>query len=560
VADSTKRLSFPVATCTLGAVAIFVFGYLAYTQPAREIRGLKETLAPYRVPAITYGGVTYGINEGVVTPTPGNARDERAILRIARFALVQRLDPMLALPGVDLDLLRKNIAHLKESQEAIVQHFSERGDRTFSAFYPIDFLEELATLESLRRTLFIEASDAHITAYNTSYNKALDAYETNAAAVQANMHATAPQHGAYRMWGGVVDNASTDAALSALRVASTRALDVQRVRMRCYEDGRAFQPIVPPTPEPPVRTEHAPETSPSMKEHEAIFDAFLAAAQEPIYTHYATERPKIAIANPACAPEQAYGYYQYWHLKDHKGQQGIRTENLADIYYVAEEGTNPYRAYMHDQGVPLEQQSSGNFYLCPEAGHDYGRIMSIASIQEQVAAKPLRAYFPELEASEEALLNADMLDETLVYTYLEALSRVLSAEGEVGFDTKSGGALFHAHELMAIWYAQSAGFDYALGNMANWNDHIIAIAPLLQLDPWFMAISRGYFSSLLLPYNRSFVGDTEITFFKERAALDMKVAGYESYRTGRYASLSADEFIKILAKSRDAAQRAIESL
>lgn len=562
VAVSSKfSLSFSlptVAVCALCAAALFVGVYVVIVAPMRDMTTLKEELTPYRVPKITYAGQTYEVTQGIVSPTPKTADDERAILRIARYAVEQRRDPVMTLPGVDLLILKKNITHLEESARAFAEAFAhEKKSDALTHMYPVDFLRELATLEEYRRALLYEASDEHIRAYDAALTRTLAAYETYTTSLRPLLMEDAPQQGNYVMWGGTVDAASAPRALDALEEAHARVQDMREARLRCYTSGRTCTPFTEAI-FAPLHTKPAPAPLAHIGEHAEIYDAYAAAAVEPRYSVVSSTQPLIAIETPSCAPHQEYGYYRYWYFEDARGRRGIRTENLEDIYIAMEEGENPYRVFMRENSIEFEHQSSGNFYLCPESGDDFGRIMSLARIQEAVRTEPLSSRFPELDAVETALLHTSLLDEAHVSSYLEALAQLIGSKGERAFDDDT---LLHAYELFDIWHAQSGGFEYALGSMAHWNDHMVTIAPLLKPDPWFMFTTRGYFSFLLLPYNKSFVGDTaRISFFKDREAPELTQTGYETYRTGRFASLSPEAFTTLLIETRNAAEAALATL
>jgi hypothetical protein len=431
--------------------------------------------------------------------------------------------------------------------------------------YPDAFLNDLQTLEELRRTVETAPSDRAIEAYHDGYLAMSDAHRAYIDALVPLIQEGPQTRGALETWGGSLD---TDSFLSGLR-AIDDARDLRDAsesrRFDCY---RGIRRACPPLTEEAqrllaeIRTDQqAPSLpSPDIREHADIFERYYRSTPEETYTVLPSDgiQPTAALTDAACAPGFETAYYRYWETMTPQGVVARRMELMNDIYMSSEDGGDPYHSYMRSMNVEAEHLSAGNFYLCPESGDDYGRVMRLYALRDAIIEHPLGGTDAVLASLETPIIEDPLLSEARISAYLGALRARLSEEGEYAFEARYGdGSILQAYRLFHVYREQTAGLDYALGTMTHLNLHLARIAPLADPDPWYMATMRSYVSFLLLPYNRSVVPSDRISFIAAKKHLDAKRAGIDTYRnSGR----GPDEMLSFMERARERVNHAYDAI
>src|SRR3989338_4563061 len=100
----------------LGAAIVLVIGSLGLVRQSwlEEKEYLSHVLSEFIIPPVAVKSEHYVIKNGAVSPAP-RFFEERRVLRLAQYALLNRIDPVLALSGANIEQLRASIGALEKS-------------------------------------------------------------------------------------------------------------------------------------------------------------------------------------------------------------------------------------------------------------------------------------------------------------------------------------------------------------------------------------------------------------------------------------------------------------
>lgn len=161
-------------------ISIFIFaGILWYATTEYESIVLRQDVARFIIPPVTFENAMYDVENGNVTTRgiPVHGELEKSVLRLARFSIETRINPLFGLEGTDLLQFQNSIEELKDSAEKIAQLYEfEEANIIRASFYPIAFLRELHKTEKLRREFAAHPSDLLARRYHSQLMVTLDRY------------------------------------------------------------------------------------------------------------------------------------------------------------------------------------------------------------------------------------------------------------------------------------------------------------------------------------------------------------------------------------------------
>ena len=171
------RLSTRWLIILAAGLAIAAGGALSLQQAwlqERE-RSIAE-LSRFIIAPVAIAERTYQISGGRVVRSDGGAvglAESLRALRLMRYALLTRIDPVFALSGVDLDRLTVAIRALEESLVALAATSSPEERERISDLYPVRWLATLPELERERRALIASPSLAAVQHYQVRLSESI---------------------------------------------------------------------------------------------------------------------------------------------------------------------------------------------------------------------------------------------------------------------------------------------------------------------------------------------------------------------------------------------------
>src|SRR3989344_3873827 len=177
------------------ALAI-VFGAAAATihrTGSAERDFLERELTPYLVPPVSLEGRTYEIHRGKIVAPAEEVSIFTAVrvLRLARYAVITRADPIFGLSGVDTHRLAAGVGKLNETLEDIASTQPREADRArLTALHPVVFLRTLPELEELRRAVVANPDIGTVRRYQEQLEAAIGIASAEAIRLGENISAT----------------------------------------------------------------------------------------------------------------------------------------------------------------------------------------------------------------------------------------------------------------------------------------------------------------------------------------------------------------------------------
>ena len=145
-----------------------------------QVEFLHNELESFIVPPVEVNGKHYEVDGGIVFKKGKQVslRESLPVLKIAHYAVINRLDPVFALEGTDVDILKKSIEYLISSLETFApQYESDEEERIRERLYPIQFLQSLVETEALRQQLVASPTKNLVERYHTALGTTITLYQ-----------------------------------------------------------------------------------------------------------------------------------------------------------------------------------------------------------------------------------------------------------------------------------------------------------------------------------------------------------------------------------------------
>ena len=504
------------------------FGYEAWQTYTQQRGVLFTQLAPYAVPNITHDGIEYTITD-VELDGVSVARQNK-LLRLAYFATVMRIDPLLALPGVDLEVFYAAIGELERSQERIASVYSseETKDLILTSLYPISFLKSLHDLEQLRRQVIGNPSFSDAEAYQQQFAHTYKLYRETMTAFQYAIEEHIPdevKESIFSFHTGYSDVEFFANTLKKYQDGIAQVYKMQRNRFRCYEGKIKYcSEIVRPQLPSIVSSIVSDEYKDTILQHQAFVKAF---REEP-YRGYSHPYARVELSTSRCGDQGKPGYYYPWWREDDSGLSVFRPELLHEIFFYdlwhgwhsEWEYAKAYRAL---GGPQYLYQSIANHYVCPDLGLDMTTMLSMLYVAENklrlspVGLDPqpeIDTLIDAVTSAYYALPDSQHLTQVTIESYITALHVLLTSVSEPDLYEYIGPTTTQAlHDLVTVYYARTASLPDVLMSLVSNNEAVADYAlygtptglPSLLLLQTAPMVLYGGFTPTIQPRPYSFV-------------------------------------------------------
>lgn len=497
-AESTKALLFLACAAALLLAAVFSHSNInPYARALTEAR-VRET--------VTLDGQIYEIANGQVM---SETREEhghlafRASIIAYQKAAASRA-PVLALPGVDLEYMRKALAELETaSKELVIKnqgsglHAEELGH-----LYPIKFLLSLADTEEARRAFIQTGSDRDALKYRLQEISTAREYIAAIRDFKKAFSSAVPEESSQFMTETrIVTRSDT---LKLLEEIERSALEIQHQSwgslmcgighfQGCRTDGLALDRI----------DVHAPDSSPASDLSDIrriLDDTFLNMNNVPTRT--------VTLADSSCIDS---GKPQtFWLVPDYApGAYAAPMIYAGDIRFVdgfAFPSVPFFKAYA-ERNVRYVLSTPLLHYQCMGVGNDLARIHTVAFIA-QIASEARLSSFAKKHRTEFASLESRLSDPESI-TESDALEYLQLALDEIKLGNMSSPVGDKILDAYLRTRRQSGGIEYLIRYIAHIESSNVRLAEQgmpIEFDPEFLFMTRSAFPSFLF-VTRSMLDD-----------------------------------------------------
>lgn len=424
-------------------------GYFFYFN--RQIQQLETELVGFLVPPIEYRGTSYQIDEGEVHGTL-LPHEELRVLKLARYTLLARLDPLFGFPGMDLTAYERALDELQHSREDLADYF-EVGESQepilYQTIYPLEFLRSVETLESLRRELVGAPSEDSARRYHAALLMTIDVYQTyieNYLSILDDSTEIGFHEPQTRFHTGYSNATYFSQVLRVYADAAEAAKDEAHKRRACQQLLRVTSSCMSPQyPEEFVAGEAGErlEVSETIAQNVALTRTY----REAVYQGTTTNPALVALENSQCFFEQQPVYYHLWWHKAPNGSLVFRPDMINELYVYdfktgKQSSWNFSKEYISRGGPQYIFQPVANHYVCPDLASDMMTLLSIADVYEKGV-----------------LEGGEMMREHEVLAHLDALAADLRS------GALSGEEVHAAEELLVTYAHKTTGFPEAIMNV-----------------------------------------------------------------------------------------------
>ena len=492
-------------------IALAVLGLSAATvlQTRAEVAQLQSELTGFIVPAVdSKAGLS--LRASAIVPIFA----ERDKLRLKRFVVETRLNPLFGLSGVNLNAFETSIEDLQNSLDNFVELYSEEDKALLeSHFYPIAFLEALHDTETLRRAFLSSPSKERAREYHT---KLLEVQSSHEEALQS-LIAVLREKGAEKdhlttRIGFVGGETSIEYMLGVLdtEYERTRAprKDINN-RWRCFEGYTSK--CIPLAEQLALLQPEENHTAATISARTSSNAHLLRTFREFDSTALRSEAlPFVALSDSSCFESPAL--FVPWEKHVGRGTS-LEAELANDLIFIdTEAADSTYFKKLREGGQRYFYQPMTNLYLCPDLALDLSRMSTVLDIQSVLKEQPLfvGSKFDELGTLETRIVSADTLADTDVQNYVHAVAELLMREGEQKLaDVVGETQTLRAESLLTHFYQGTSQFDRLIQNAIHQNEVIRPIAALGDdMNTTFLFTVRGYQSLMLGFFNRSVTAHT----------------------------------------------------
>lgn len=504
-----RLLLFGVVTCAV-AYAIFIFS------AEHQYRQTKHELDAFTFPSHEEGSFS---------------RKEASLYR---YVIAARIDPIFALPGVDIQNLRVAIEALEVSRNEFLDSFEPHEQKLLrDTLYPLDFLEKLSQSENTRRTFIDDPSYASARAYHEAIKAALSAYKENVRDFTRIVRTFDDR--TLGFWDGTTNPRHIAGILEEAASEASRRSREESLRFMCLSYGFPCPSLLQAqgATMPDYENEAGDTLPPAIERNLAIVDG---RADRPAQTltqwgeewHARTARvldedpPSPLSALPValhrdshCTLDGESAYVRFWWSNSRASD--IPTERLSlvnDLYFHdVESAQSDFEQELKALGV-LYMYQPLNPFVCIDYGNDSAAIFTARAIQRSlqnhslfIDREPDGELLERLRELEGAIRESqDVLSTHTVDVFIGLLESLLLSGENPPLHTLIGReSALQAEQLITLWKSKSAGFEHLVGYADDENVTTRLLAQYRDLTLEELFLIRSYASILFQLSNETIV-------------------------------------------------------
>jgi hypothetical protein len=429
--------------------------------------------------------------------------------RQARYLRLTQVNPLYAMPAVNLTQMEQAVASLVASRTEILsvadQYGAAQRKRIAAALYPTAYLSEMIALEVQRRALAKGAGKEQLRAYQSQLLYTIDAYAAYISSLLDALKATADDvsYKGLEYHFGRSSFTHFIAGIEAYHADAVRARDQAQARWACLETDLAEceRPVwsAVPNPKPLDYSTDIFERAPAR-----ITRAIRAQGQlggKPVGPGWTMLNGSDCSAGDTPVP------YLLWRFPTASGVAIFRPEVVSDVLvhdHQIDRNSNAYERILDSLGMQrFLFQPHTNLYACPDAAGDSARLRTMAymfAVAKTFDWHPTGEVSPELEVAlarawdvSQRLRTAPVLTETAAQRLAHEVTAVLADFGREQMIGALGATRLRQLETIALAYRlRTPYFAQDIMNLVYGNT---AIGDYVPHAPW------GFLEELLFTRN-----------------------------------------------------------
>ena len=487
---------------TLIIVLLLGLSVVSVHKVQKEIRVLQSELSEFIVPAVT------GMKDSKSSLV--SLFGEQRTLRLQRFAVETRLNPLFGLTGVNLDAFKNSITALEEGLHDFAPLYAPSDEQRLQEhLYPLMYLNMLHDVEAARRQLILTPSKELAEEYQDLLVSLLDEYDVYIISLQnifSEFGADRRDETSIGFVGGDTSIAHIQTTLTSLRDNITQQRKLLRDRWKCYQGKLEHcvalsDQLVQLTPLSILEfSDTFPERIQTNRDLLTLFRSYDSTAVQ------TTALPEsVSIVGSSCFNDPAT--FVPW-TKGTNDLTSIEVELANEVVFNdTAGGESAYFNRLHEMEQRYFYQSVTNMYLCPDIAYDLATVSTLIHIRSILQNNPLfkNTTLNHVAALERELTSAEVLTEAHVQSYVQAVALLLLKRGEVELKNELGAEdVLRAEELLGIYHQQSARYDQMITNAMQKN---LIVGPIKlsgnEMALPFLFTTRSYQPLLLGFFNNS---------------------------------------------------------
>lgn len=435
-----------------------------------------------------------------------NGQETLATLRTIYARTLAERNPLMALPGTDLDRLDSNVRALSTLEENFIEvNASSSNVALLRSLYPTDFLADLTMVERARRAFVRSRTAADQAAYEAAATVTFTSYQQDAETFKRAFAQAVPETGArFATDGNIISRAdildSVDTLLRAMK--STEARFAARTRCTRGIIGACVAsdlvaPTIPITPERSLRASDLSQAR-SIRAIQAAAHQDALIVQGPMYL-----LPSSAcVANIPGAP--LFAFYTQLATSSYSGLFPMYIGNIRFNQTDTARSGPGFEAFgtALREHVTYTLDSPMVHYSCLQMAHDSGKLFAMRAAYELAQSHTLSTYatsttaIAALRALEQA---EEVVSQSTVEAYLNAAHKL----------TLPADLATRIHDLSLAYMFTSERFDANVGEILNDEESNLALVRLgwpISVGVPYAFFIRSSIQTLLLADNPSAVG------------------------------------------------------
>ncbi|MEX0917815.1 MAG: hypothetical protein WDZ93_01530 [Candidatus Paceibacterota bacterium] len=482
-------------TFATGLVLAVIVGGLGIAVQQRSIEQFSYMLHDAGVyETVAYQNRLYEVRGGVVvTDTTLSRSDQMTILRLAYAKRVLRVNPSIALPGIDIEYLEQGANQLQDVQERLSEYEPGIVGKVLvrHTLFPSDTLRAAGAAEKARRLFLEESTMDHLTDYLHAASRLDATYQRESILYEAayrwfvrydTIRVVTERHS--------ITKENTLDTLQLLRGASRSAGQHVVSFTRCVTD--VFAPCDATALRYPVVWSDTETVSNANTTYQDVGRLYQMIDTETGRDH---ERIHVTLErswclNPEVDPRVVVESPSRSHplIQEGSDVRMIRVEDFLEV---------PFYRYFYGRGYTYVPASPFSHYACAAASRDIGAALTTRDVRQYALEHQLSGYLEETTDYESLRslesITAEAVAEDRARAYIETALRYVGT-GEIPQEHHAALADF---ALRFDRLTEGGGlliFSIAVSEAANATSLDAGVIPAVEID-------RIYFSrSAFVPF------------------------------------------------------------
>lgn len=477
---------------------------------------------------------------------PTNARD----FRLYRFWLQSKYDPILALPGVDIDNLREAVQTYKSTQQPYLHHYSEETQKEIQkALHPFSFLESLPTLESARRDFLEKPTLQKALLYNDNLKLSLEYYQSNSKSLRAFFVNDPNNERIVTFLAGTTSQNFFREALARGEEEVSQQTLVRANRLECLLGKTTSFDCTPRIPEispfAPSDFKEIEVATPLQKSQntEALREYIKREEVFSLSDTQAEDLPLVHLPVSNCTHYGSATYTFVWRKSESSDLLAFWLTPVDDLVFsnTSKKGGAIFDS-LAEVGIAYDFQPI-NPYFCIDSSIDSGLVRTAYFIYDQLTENPILGDVTFNSNTEPQLENLKLLENMILDSkttldvgdvenfVLEANSLIRQNNHTSLLQNLTEEQLELLSDIVLLWRTQSAWFESEIGRLDDMNSSINDVLGVIYVTPNALFLTRSYASSLYQTSNTTLHPNT-LSFLKtrKRPSLDeASMVGYNNF-------------------------------